>query len=239
MNHTITSYDTYCGTYCELLSTNVPFLFIHFYAVMFLAMHLMAKCCKCIGMLDEHIRETIMDEVSSDNSDVSSETSSGSISLEKITEEYTDEIFPKNKSTDEIFPKNKSTDMIHSEDENNDEPIDMVVRYEKLYNIVDLIIDNYIPIKKYREKIPTDFMSEHDLDVYGTIYEWGSFCQSMNKFELDYFLENLVTYVGCMDGRFKRYLKRYRNEIESDYHHFLLNINNLNKTTLFTPDYDE
>ncbi len=229
LNHTITSYDTYCGTYCDLLSKNVVFLFVHFYAAMFLAMHLMAKCCKCIGMLDEHIRETIMDEVSSDNSDVSSESSSGSISLEKITEEY----------TDEIFSKNESTDMIHSEEENHDEPIDMVVRYEKLYNIVDLIIDNYIPIKKYREKIPTDFMSEHDINVYGTIYEWGRFCQSMNKFEIDYFLENIVTNVGCMDWRFKRYLKRYRNEIESDYHHFLLNINNLNKTTLFTPDYDE
>ncbi len=135
---------------------------------------------------------------------------------ETITEEYTDEIIKA-----------------------DEDDIDMVVRYEKLYNIVDCIIANYVPIKKYREKIPTDFMSEHDINVYGTIYEWGSFCQSMNKFELDYFLENLVTYVGQMDGRFKRYLKRHRSEIENDYHHFLLNINNLEKTTLFTPDYDE
>ena len=132
------------------------------------------------------------------------------------TEDYTDEIVQADK-----------------------DDIDMVVRYEKLYNIVDYIIEGYVPIKKYREKIPTDFMSEHDLNVYGTIYEWGSFCQSVNKFELDYFLENLVTYVGQIDGRFKRYLKKHRSEIEKDYHHFLLNINNLNKTTLFTPDYDE
>jgi hypothetical protein len=197
MNHTI----TFFGGYAELLSTNVVVLFIHFYVVLFTVMHFMAKCSKCIGLLDEHIRETIMDDVS-DVSDVSSE--------EKIND-------------------------IISEDES----VDIVVRYEKLYNIVDLIIANYVPIKKYREKIPTDFMSEHDINVYGTIYEWGSFCQSMNQFELDYFLENLVTYVGCIDGHFKRYLKRHRNEIESDYHHFLLNINNLNKTTLFTPDYDE
>jgi hypothetical protein len=191
----------------------------------------MSKCCRCIGLLDEHIQKTIMDEVSSD--EISSEDESQdesheqSITVEKITEEYIDEIFSKNQSTDEIV----------SEEDN--EPIDMVVRYEKLYNIVELIVEKYIPIKKYREKIPTDFMSEHDINVYGTIYEWGSFCQSMNRLELDYFLENLITYVGCMDGRFKRYLKKYRNEIERDYHHFLLNINNLEKTTLFTPDYDE
>ena len=216
LNNTI----TFCGTYCELLNTNVPLLFINFYAAMFLTLHLIAKCCKCIGQLDKYIQETIMDEVSSDNSDdVSFEENSSKKQMGNITEEFSDEIL--------------------SEDENHDEPIDMVVRYEKLYTMVDLIIENYVPIKKYREKIPTDFMSDHDINVYGTIYEWGSFCQSMNKFELDYFLENLVTYVGCMDGRFKRYLKRYRNEIESDYHHFLLNINNLNKTTLFTPDYDE
>jgi len=229
MNHT----NTFCGGYCDLLSTNVPFLFIHFYGAMFLAMHLMAKCCKCIGLLDEHIRDTIMDEVSSDETpseelpseELPSEDSSSDelLSKEQITEEFSDEMISKE----------------NSEDEHHDEPIDMVVRYEKLYNIVDLIIENYVPIKKYREKIPTDFMSEHDINVYGTIYEWGSFCQSMNMFELDYFLENLVTYVGCVDGRFKRYLKKYRNEIESDYHHFLLNINNLNRTTLFTPDYDE
>jgi len=219
MNHT----NTFCGGYCDLLSTNVPFLFIHFYAAMFLAMHLMAKCCKCIGLLDEHIRETIMDEVSSDETSSEEPSSEEPLSKEQITEEFSDEIISKE----------------NSEDEHPDEPIDMIVRYEKLYNIVDLIIENYVPIKKYREKIPTDFMSEHDINVYGTIYEWGSFCQSMNMFELDYFLENLVTYVGCVDGRFKRYLKKYRNEIESDYHHFLLNINNLNRTTLFTPDYDE
>jgi hypothetical protein len=217
LNHT----NTFCGAYCELLSNNVTFLFIHFYAGLFVAMHLMAKCCKCIGLLDQHIQETIMDNVLSD--ETSSEDESyeqsyeQSITVEKITEEYTNEIVS---------------------DEDN-EPIDMMVRYEKLYNIVDLIIENYVPIKKYREKIPTDFMSEHDIDVYGTIYEWGSFCQSLNRFELDYFLENLVAYVGSMDGRFKRYLKKYRNEIESDYHHFLLNIGNLNRTTLFTPDYDE
>ena len=231
MNHT----NTFCGAYCELLSNNVTFLFIHFYAGLFVAMHLMAKCCKCIGLLDQHIQETIMDDVSSD--ETSSEDESyeqsyeqsheQSITVEKITEEYIDENFSKNESTDEIVS------------EEDTEPIDMMVRYEKLYNIVDLIIENYVPIKKYREKIPTDFMSEHDIDVYGTIYEWGSFCQSLNRFELDYFLENLVAYVGSMDGRFKRYLKKYRSEIESDYHHFLLNIGNLNRTTLFTPDYDE
>ena len=229
MNYTNTlNYtNTFCGTYCELLITNTPFMFINFYVILFVTMHFMSKCCRCIGLLDEHIQETIMDEVSSDEIYSEDESQDKFITVEKITEEYIDEIFSKNESTDEIV----------SEEDN--EPIDIMVRYEKLYNIVDLIIENYVPIKKYREKIPTDFMSEHDIDVYGTIYEWGSFCQSLNRFELDYFLENLVAYVGSMDGRFKRYLKKYRNEIESDYHHFLLNIGNLNRTTLFTPDYDE
>ncbi len=214
MNYTDINFSNLYNAYFEHLRSNWVFLFFNFYAFMFVAMHYMAKCCKCFGLIDEHIQETIVDEVSSDEV-LSNEVSSNETS-ENLTEEYTDEIV-----------------------QADDDSIDMVVRYEKLYNIVDFIIEGYVPIKKYREKIPTDFMSEHDLNVYGTIYEWGSFCQSMNKFELDYFLENLVTYVGQMDGRFKRYLKKHRSEIENDYHHFLLNINNLNKTTLFTPDYDE
>lgn len=215
MNYTDINFSNLYNAYFKLLSSNWVFLFFNFYAFMFVAMHYMAKCCKCFGLIDEHIRETIMDEVSSD--ETSAETTDETTDeTSNITEEYTDEIV-----------------------QADEDSIDMVVRYEKLYNIVDFIIEGYVPIKKYREKIPTDFMSEHDLNVYGTIYEWGSFCQSMNKFELDYFLENLVTYVGQMDGRFKRYLKKHRSEIENDYHHFLLNINNLNKTTLFTPDYDE
>ncbi len=214
MNYTDINFSNLYNVYFELLRSNWVFLFFNFYAFMFVAMHYMVKCCKCFGLIDEHIQETIVDEVSSDEV-LSNEVSSNETS-ENLTEEYTDEIV-----------------------QADDDSIDMVVRYEKLYNIVDYIIEGYVPIKKYREKIPTDFMSEHDLNVYGTIYEWGSFCQSMNKFELDYFLENLVTYVGQMDGRFKRYLKKHRSEIENDYHHFLLNINNLNKTTLFTPDYDE
>ena len=214
MNYTDINFSNLYNAYFELLRSNWVFLFFNFYAFMFVAMHYMAKCCKCFGLIDEHIQETIMDEVSSD--EVSSDEVSSNETSQNLTEEYTDEIV-----------------------QADEDDIDMVVRYEKLYNIVDFIIEGYVPIKKYREKIPTDFMSEHDLNVYGTIYEWGSFCQSMNKFELDYFLENLVTYVGQMDGRFKRYLKKHRSEIENDYHHFLLNINNLNKTTLFTPDYDE
>lgn len=198
--------NTFYIAYCELLGTSIPFIFIHFYVFIFIALHLVAKYCKCIGLLDEYIQETIMDDVSSD------ESTEDSNIIENISEEYTDEI--------------------------NDQ-IDMVVRYEKLYNIVDLIIGNYIPMNKYRKKISLDFMSEHDINVYGTIYEWGSFCQNLNRFELDYFIENLVTYVGLIDGRFKHYLKKYRNEIERDYHHFLLNINNLKKTTLFTPDYNK
>ena len=50
LNNTI----TFCGTYCELLNTNVPLLFINFYAAMFLTLHLIAKCCKCIGQLYQH-----------------------------------------------------------------------------------------------------------------------------------------------------------------------------------------
>ncbi len=214
MNYTDINFSNLYNAYFELLRSNWVFLFFNFYAFMFVAMHYMAKCCKCFCLIDEHIQETIMDEVSSD--EVSSDEVPSDETSENLTEDYTDEIV-----------------------QADEDDIDMVVRYEKLYNIVDYIIEGYVPIKKYREKIPTDFMSEHDLNVYGTIYEWGSFCQSMNKFELDYFLENLVTYVGQMDGRFKRYLKKHRSEIENDYHHFLLNINNLNKTTLFTPDYDE
>ncbi len=215
MNYTDIHFSNLYNAYFELLRSNWVFLFINFYAFMFVVMHYLSKCCKCFSLIDEHIQETIMDDVSSDETidDTTDETSQ---ETSNITEDYTDEIA-----------------------QADEDDIDMVVRYEKLYNIVDYIIEGYVPIKKYREKIPTDFMSEHDLNVYGTIYEWGSFCQSVNKFELDYFLENLVTYVGQIDGRFKRYLKKHRSEIENDYHHFLLNINNLNKTTLFTPDYDE
>lgn len=126
---------------------------------------------------------------------------------------------------------------IITEEYNND--IDMVVRYEYIYNLIDIIIGNYIPIKKYRDHIPTDFMSEHDINVYGTIYEWASYCESINNYDLDYFLSNMVTYIGCRDKAFKRYLNKYRNEIENDYHHFIINMNNLDKITLFTPDYDE
>ena len=152
---------------------------------------------------------------------------------ETIMDEVSDNI-----SSDETFNlyPNENDDII-TEEYNND--IDMVVRYEKIYNLIDIIIGNYIPIKKYRDHIPTDFMSEHDINVYGTIYEWASYCESINNYDFDYFLSNMVTYIGCRDRAFKKYLNKYRKEIEEDYHHFIINLNNLNRITLFTPDYDE